>query len=178
MSLPGAAIAASVKRTASVPYFSMISIGSIDVALGLRHLLAFGIAHQAVNVDRAERHVAVLVAAHEVAIQHDHARHPEEQNVEAGDQQRRRDRTRRGRASRRASPAPSTATVPTRTRCRARRCPAPAGPPHFAHLSGVSRATMISPHLQCHAGMRCPHHSWREMHQSWMLRIHSKYVLE
>src|SRR6201996_3527003 len=44
----------------------------------------------------------------------------------------------------------------------------------YSHTCGVSRATVIPPHFpQCHAGMRCPHHSWREMHQSWMLRIHS-----
>ena len=29
-----------------------------DVALGLGHLLAFGVAHQAVDVDLAERHLA------------------------------------------------------------------------------------------------------------------------
>ena len=40
---------------------------------------------------------------------------------------------------------------------------------------GVSRATVISLQaLQCHAGMRWPHQSWREMHQSWMLVIHSR----
>ena len=27
--------------------------------------------------------------------------------------------------------------------------------------------------LQCQAGMRWPHQSWREMHQSWMFVIHS-----
>ena len=32
---------------------------------------------------------------------------------------------------------------------------------------GVSRATVIPPQgLQCQAGMRWPHQSWREMHQS------------
>src|ERR1035438_10599442 len=41
--------------------------------------------------------------------------------------------------------------------------------------SGVSRATTISKHwAQCQAGMRWPHQSWREMHQSRMLYIHSK----
>ena len=55
------------------------------VALGLRHLLALGVAHQGVNVDLVERHFA-----HEFHAHHDHARHPEEQNVEAGDQQRSR----------------------------------------------------------------------------------------
>jgi hypothetical protein len=53
------------------------------VALGLRHLLLFGIAHEAVDVDLAERHVA-----HELDAEHRHARDPEEENVEAGDQQR------------------------------------------------------------------------------------------
>src|SRR5580693_3889587 len=48
--------------------------------------------------------------------------------------------------------------------------------PHFVHLEGVSRETIISLQSpQYHAGMRCPHHSWREMHQSRILRIHSKY---
>src|ERR1700675_4679916 len=48
--------------------------------------------------------------------------------------------------------------------------------PHFAHFDGVSRATMISLQWpQYQAGIRCPHQSWREMHQSRMLRIHSKY---
>src|ERR1700722_17479871 len=48
--------------------------------------------------------------------------------------------------------------------------------PHFAHFVGVSRDTMISLHsLQYHAGIRCPHQSCREMHQSRILRIHSKY---
>ena len=52
-----------------------------DIALGLRHLLAFAVAHQAVHVDLAERHVA-----HELQAEHDHARDPEEDDVEAGDQ--------------------------------------------------------------------------------------------
>src|SRR5579883_2975854 len=47
--------------------------------------------------------------------------------------------------------------------------------PHLVHFVGGVRDTMISPHSQYHAGMRCPHHTWREMHQSRMLRIHSKY---
>ncbi len=52
------------------------------VALGLGHLLALGVAHQAVDVDRPERDVV-----HELQPQHDHAGDPEEQDVEAGDQQ-------------------------------------------------------------------------------------------
>src|ERR1700692_261793 len=50
--------------------------------------------------------------------------------------------------------------------------------PHFVHFDGVSRATIISAQSpQCQAGIRCPHQSCREIHQSRMLYIHSKYVL-
>ena len=55
------------------------------VALRLRHLLALGVAHDGVDVDVAERHLAG-----EVQRRHDHARDPEEDDVEAGDQHRRR----------------------------------------------------------------------------------------
>src|SRR5579883_3418789 len=44
-------------------------------------------------------------------------------------------------------------------------------PPHFEQLAGASRATINPPHAQRHAGMRCPHHNCRDMHQSWMLYI-------
>ena len=83
ISVPGAAPCSSAMRTASVPYFSVTIERVDDVALGLRHLLALGIAHQAVDVDLAERDVA-----HELDAEHDHAGDPEEQDVEAGDQQR------------------------------------------------------------------------------------------
>ena len=53
------------------------------VALRLRHLLALGVAHDGVDVDVAERHLAG-----EVQGRHDHARDPEEDDVEAGDQHR------------------------------------------------------------------------------------------
>src|SRR5580700_8619928 len=47
---------------------------------------------------------------------------------------------------------------------------------HFVHLLGTWRATIISLQSpQYQAGIRWPHQSWREMHQSRMLRIHSKY---
>ncbi len=43
---------------------------------------------------------------------------------------------------------------------------------HLGHFSGVVRETMGSePHAQYHAGIRCPHQSWREMHQSLMFSI-------
>ncbi len=61
--------------------------GVEHVALGLGHLVAVGVAHQAVDVDLAERHVA-----HELEPHHDHAGDPEEDDVEAGDQHARWDR--------------------------------------------------------------------------------------
>ena len=43
-------------------------------------------------------------------------------------------------------------------------------PPHCSQAVGVSSATVMWPQAsQVQAGMRWPHHSWREMHQSWML---------
>ena len=35
-------------------------------------------------------------------------------------------------------------------------------------------ATKTAPSGPYQAGIRWPHQSWREMHQGWMLRIHSK----
>ena len=55
--------------------------GVQSVALGLGHLLTFRIAHQAVDVHLAERHFAGELQRH-----HDHAGHPEEDDVVAGDQ--------------------------------------------------------------------------------------------
>ncbi len=49
--------------------------------------------------------------------------------------------------------------------------------PQVAHDSGVVRETVAWPLGQYQAGIWCPHQSWREMHQSWMLRIHAMYVL-
>ncbi len=68
--------------------------GVDDVALGLGHLLAVGVADEAVDVDLFERDgVGELALAavrhgdvlHEVAAEHDHAGYPEEEDVEAGD---------------------------------------------------------------------------------------------
>ena len=87
-----------------------------DVALGLGHLVAVLVADEAGDVDVAERHLA-----HELQAHHHHARDPEEDDVEAGDQHAGRDRSvassRRALAASRAS---RTATAPRRTRCRAR----------------------------------------------------------
>ena len=55
-----------------------------DVALRLRHLLAFLVADDRVDVDVAERDFAGEVGRH-----HDHPDDPEEDDVEAGDQHRR-----------------------------------------------------------------------------------------
>src|SRR6266550_3187682 len=48
--------------------------------------------------------------------------------------------------------------------------------PQAAHASGSSSATVTWPSGQYHAGMRCPSQSWREMHQSRMFSIQSRYV--
>ena len=52
-----------------------------DIAFGLGHLLAFGIPHQAGDIDLPERHVA-----HELQSHHDHPGDPEENDVETGNQ--------------------------------------------------------------------------------------------
>ena len=57
--------------------------GVEDIALGLGHLVAVGVAHQAVDVNLAEGHIA-----HELEAHHDHAGHPEEDDVKARDQHR------------------------------------------------------------------------------------------
>ena len=51
------------------------------VAFGFRHLLAFGITYKAVNIDFMKGYIA-----HELQAHHDHACHPEEDDVETGDQ--------------------------------------------------------------------------------------------
>ena len=53
------------------------------VALGLGHLLAVGVAHQRIDVDVAERHLAGEVQRH-----HDHPGDPEEDDVKARDEDR------------------------------------------------------------------------------------------
>ena len=74
------------------------------VALGLGHLLPLGVAHQRMDVDLAKgpavaqcfftaigllsRAHWLLGRHHEPAAEHDHARHPEKQDVEARNQQR------------------------------------------------------------------------------------------
>ena len=55
--------------------------GIDGVPLGFTHLLALGVAHQAVAIHRAERHII-----HEMQPLHHHAGHPEEDDVETGHQ--------------------------------------------------------------------------------------------
>ena len=63
----------------------LVGIHRIDnVALGLRHLLPQRIADKPMNMDLAKRNITGQLQAH-----HHHARCPEEQNVEAGDHERR-----------------------------------------------------------------------------------------
>ena len=64
------------------------------------------IPHQPVNVDLPERHVA-----HHLHAEHDHARGPEEDDVEPGHQQRRRIKRAQIRAYRPATRASKTATA-------------------------------------------------------------------
>ena len=81
MSRPCAAMAASVKRSASAPYSSISPSGSMTLPLDFDIFCALLVAHQGVDVDVAERHLL-----HEVQAHHHHARHPEEDDVEAGDE--------------------------------------------------------------------------------------------
>ena len=44
--------------------------------------------------------------------------------------------------------------------------------PHFSQRVGSSRLTLMWPQSsQVQAGIWWPHHSWREMHQSWTFSI-------
>ena len=44
--------------------------------------------------------------------------------------------------------------------------------PHFSHTVGSWRETVMWPQSsQYHTGIWWPHHSWREMHQSWTFSI-------
>ena len=146
-----------------------------DVALGLGHLLAVLVADQAGDVDVLERHAAGEVVGH-----HDHPRDPEEDDVEAGDQHRRR------HVAVEAALAPSLAASgqPMRAERPQRR-----GEPGLEHVVvlrqrdiGAERRASRALRLRrgrrrcCrassyHAGMRWPHQSWRLMHQSWMFSI-------
>ncbi len=49
--------------------------------------------------------------------------------------------------------------------------------PHSAQALGSCLATVTCPFGQYHAGIRCPHQSWRDTHQSRMPSIQVKKVL-
>ena len=55
--------------------------GVDDVALGLAHLVAVHVAHQGVQIDILERNVL-----HDVEAHHHHPGHPEEEDVEPGNE--------------------------------------------------------------------------------------------
>ncbi len=187
MSVPGEAMLASVKRTASVPKRFDDLDGVDDVALGLRHLLAIGVADEGVDVDLAEGDgvgegargaVGHRDVEHEVGAEHDHAGDPEEEDVEAGDEELGGiEGWRSGWVAAVAGPAEDG---------KGKQAGGEPGVEDVGFLADVgdaaagaggrvSRVTVSLPQAsQYQAGMRWPHQSWREMHQSWMLPIHSK----
>ncbi len=153
--------------------------GVDHVALGLGHLLAVGVADQGVDVDVAEGDgvgeralaaVGVGDVEHEVAAEHDHAGDPEEEDVEAGDEEL-------GGVEGGEVGGEGVGSVPAEDGEGEEAGGEPgvedvgllgevrAGT--FCAGGGSSRETLISPQApQCQAGMRWPHQSWREMHQS------------
>ncbi len=66
---------------ASVPYFSMMSTGSMPLPLDLRHPLALAVLDVGVDEAVGERHVPQVVEPH-----HQHPGHPEGDDVPGGDQ--------------------------------------------------------------------------------------------
>ena len=147
---------------------SIRSSGIERVALRLRHLLALGVAHDGVDVDVAERHLAGEVQRH-----HDHPRDPEEDDVEARHQhgggqeglevlrllrpaERGEGHQRRGEPGVEHVRDPASAAFP----CLRAALPLPCG------------RRRSCPSSSYHAGIWWPHHSWREMHQSWMFSSH------
>ena len=120
-----------------------------------------------------------------MAAEHDHAGDPEEEDVEAGDEER-------GGVE-----GGEVGSERAACRCRDSTLGQPktvkGSRPEENQVSRTSVSWMMSVEsqvpqacgrvagdgdawqaLQCHAGMRWPHQSWREMHQSWMLVIHSR----
>ena len=53
-----------------------------DIAFGFGHFLPLGITDKRMDIHGFERHITI----HEMHAHHHHARHPEEDNIEAGDQ--------------------------------------------------------------------------------------------
>jgi hypothetical protein len=150
---------------------SIRSIGSSVLPFDFDIFWPDGVAHEAVHVHRVERHLAGEVRGH-----HDHPRDPEEDDVEAGDQHRRRQEQssfrrffrpaeRRERHQRGREPRVEHVVVALqRARDAGRR-----GLGALPLRCGRRRFRRSSPYQ---AGIWWPHQSWREMHQSWMLLSH------
>ena len=117
------------------------------------------------QVDGVEGHLP-----HDLEPEEDHPRHPEEEDVVAGLHHRPwvepaqiGGLVRPAQASRRATDPEENQVSSTSGSCST-------GPPQAGQAaSDSSTVTIVSPHCwQYQTGMRCPHQSWREMHQSWM----------
>ena len=135
------------------------------VALRLGHLLPVRVADQAVEVERLPRHLA-----HELDPLHRHPRVPEEHDVEAARSARRwgsgaarssvcsgQPSVANGHSAEENQVSRTSSSLAQRACRRPRRCAS----------SSVS-ATKTLPSSSNHAGIRWPHHSWRETHQGWM----------
>ena len=109
---------ARVKRSASAPYWSMISSGSMPLPRDLLIFLPCASRTRPWIQNGVERHLAGVLQSRE-----DHAGHPEEDDVVAGNQSVGRDRSIPAPGFYPASPGSRTATAPRRTRCPA--CPRP-----------------------------------------------------
>ena len=81
MSRPSGGEGRQGEAQASVPYFSIITNGSMTLPVDLDIFAALRVAHEGVQVDVLEGHLI-----HEVQAHHHHAGHPEEQDVEPGDE--------------------------------------------------------------------------------------------
>ena len=79
ISMPGELCVTSAKRSASAPYSAVTRVGSMTFPFVLLISRAFEVAHRAVQIDGVERQLA-----HELEPEHDHPRHPEEEDVVAG----------------------------------------------------------------------------------------------
>ncbi len=99
MSRPCAAIAASVKRSASAPYWSISSSGSMTLPFDFDILAPVLVAHERVNIDG--RGTATSSSCMKCSAHHHHAGDPEEDDVEAGD---------RARWSDSSAPAPASSS--------------------------------------------------------------------
>ena len=164
MSRPWLSIAARVKRSASAPYLSISPSGSTVLPLDLDIFWPVRVADQAVEVERLPRPLS-----HELEALHRHPRVPEEQDVEAGDEDVVRVMALEVLGLLGPARASRTATVLTRTRCRAHPRPAAAaGRQPALRASSSLSATKTLPSSAYQAGMRWPHQSWRETVHGWM----------